>query len=254
MTPDELLAYSDLPREELIAKLTEAVTCYEVARKLVAAKDEALRNAVRGLWLIIEERSEWDVATGFARVVEDLHAQIDESWPDIQPKSGAIQDKINAITEFADAKVAACEKELCDSTASWKAAISVVYDERDTALARVAELEREVADADKNTACWNVLANCADTLRARDFGSELGPLDDRVIAMAKALDDARATARAAKADGERLAVAAQRILDLRASQYWFPRDDGGRVADACRTLHAAIRAARLAADAKEGKL
>jgi len=45
LTPSNMSTpYDDLPREELVAKLTEAVTCYEVARKMVAAKDEALHQ------------------------------------------------------------------------------------------------------------------------------------------------------------------------------------------------------------------
>ena len=42
------------------------------------------------------------------------------------------------------------------------------------------------------------------------------------------------------AERDKLRLASQRLLDLRASQYWFPRDDGGRVEDACRTLRAAL--------------
>ena len=45
-----------------------------------------------------------DVATslagelrGFKGMMEDLHAQIDEGWPHLNSKSGAIQDKIAAI-------------------------------------------------------------------------------------------------------------------------------------------------------------
>jgi len=56
------------------------------------------------------------------------------------------------------------------------------------AEARVKELE---AREDRQTGSWNTLANCADTLRARDFGTEFGAIDERVIAMAKALDASR---------------------------------------------------------------
>ena len=42
---------------------------------------------------------------GFERVVEDLHCQIDESWPNLKAASGAIQDKIREVeSAFAAAQ------------------------------------------------------------------------------------------------------------------------------------------------------
>ena len=40
---------------------------------------------------------------GWNRTMEDLHSQIDESFPDLKPLSGAIQDKIIAIAALRTA-------------------------------------------------------------------------------------------------------------------------------------------------------
>lgn len=79
-----------------------------------------------------------------------------------------------------------------------------------TALqAENAELKKEIADEKGfSMSLSNLVANCNDTLRARDFAADLGPTDIRVIAMAHALDQTRG----ANADlARKLAAAEERF-------------------------------------------
>lgn len=55
--------------------------------------------------------------------------------------------------------------------------------------------------SDSNDGAWTLLNNIGDTLRSRGFGPDIGPLDERVIAMAKELDDARSRLAFAKEKG-----------------------------------------------------
>jgi DNA repair ATPase RecN len=71
-------------------------------------------------------------------------------------------------------------------------------------VALAAQVKDLKAREDRQTGSWNTLANCADTLRARDFGTEYGAIDERVIAMAKALDAARVERDEWKAKAEKL--------------------------------------------------
>jgi DNA repair exonuclease SbcCD ATPase subunit len=109
--------------------------------------------------------------------------------------------------------------------------------ERDALAAQVNDLKfRE----DRQTGSWNTLANCADTLRSRDFGTDLGAIDERVIAMAKALDAARTERDAWKAKAEKLAAA---LVEARASFLGLQPDFGGPISRQMGLAIARINAA-----------
>jgi predicted nucleic acid-binding Zn-ribbon protein len=113
-------------------------------------------------------------------------------------------------------------------------------------VALAAQVKDLKAREDRQTGSWNTLANCADTLRSRDFGTEYGAIDERVIAMAKALDASRLRAERLQAALEQ----ARRPLEFTQKQLenqrrifgedYFDDDLHGEITDALATITAAL--------------